>query len=325
MKNGKNHVYHTLNPEGGCEGSLDISDYVKEDMNVNVMMLDDAVGIAFSANSWMLWVMFDPELEGANDQCSLGRHESIVSWNERRAWWVQREAGSVLWVQVKSSWRSGIAYTEAFDQARLPTYVLSSTYQTNVFCNYAVCYGIRILKPEYLHYLLAAADASWKQVADSQDSFSLPDETSPDFAPEINDSVTAGRRDLKLWLPDPARPTLFKGWKVLALRANIVRPNMSFWPHNADYSTGYSGEEMVNCYGRWIWRFGCHDTSSSLIERLCRSDRQVVTKCRSYRKQRARYHWIILLQSAGSYEDRGLEGSSRGHLWKVRSTEVADW
>lgn len=116
----------------------------------------------------------------------------------------------------------GVSYTEAFDTVKEPNFVLSQTYHTSQACNYAVCLGIRILLPVYLHSLLASIDASWKQVADNQDSFKFPDETSDDFAPRLGEKIPVTRYDIKHWLPDVSRRTIFSGWKVLALKAKGV-------------------------------------------------------------------------------------------------------
>lgn len=109
-----------------------------------------------------------------------------------------------------------------------PTYVLSPTYQASQSCSYAVCYGVRILTPTYLRALLGAIASSWKQVADSQDSFTFPNELAEEFQPDFDAKLQKYRRGkpdnpFGAWLPDPTRRQMFAGWNILLLRGDVVR------------------------------------------------------------------------------------------------------
>ncbi|ORY23559.1 hypothetical protein BCR39DRAFT_549174 [Naematelia encephala] len=130
-----------------------------------------------------------------------------------------------------------ISYTLAFDINDKPTYVLSPALRNNPDCNYAVCYAIRILLPLYLDTLISRLNACWRKIADSQDSFSLPDADETRFQPALDPAVQNIRSDVEQWLPHEARPTLFRGWKVLGLRAKITPPEKRYLQAmGADYS-----------------------------------------------------------------------------------------
>ncbi|WWC85414.1 uncharacterized protein L201_000277 [Kwoniella dendrophila CBS 6074] len=111
-----------------------------------------------------------------------------------------------------------IAWTQSFDTTSKPSLVLSATCKANVDCNYAVCYGVRILLPSYLHAILNRLKACWKKMADSQDSFDLPDQDLEEYQPDIDNTLPAARQERRVWLPDPNRETLFSDWKILGLR-----------------------------------------------------------------------------------------------------------
>ena len=115
-----------------------------------------------------------------------------------------------------------ISQTAEFDTVSLPTCVLSTAYKANPDCNYAVCYGVRILLPAYLDALVAKCAASWKLVADSQDSFDMPDEEDPQFQPPLDPSLANARMDVNSWLPDKNRRHLFAGWQILGLKGSRV-------------------------------------------------------------------------------------------------------
>nr|XP_018266236.1 uncharacterized protein I303_00211 [Kwoniella dejecticola CBS 10117]OBR88394.1 hypothetical protein I303_00211 [Kwoniella dejecticola CBS 10117] len=112
-----------------------------------------------------------------------------------------------------------IAWTQSFDISARPSIVLSAQFRSNIECNYAVCFGIRIVTPSYLHALIGRFKICWKKMADSQDSFTLPDQESEEYRPDFDTALPASRNDPQAWLPDPSRETLFKEWKVLGLRA----------------------------------------------------------------------------------------------------------
>ncbi|WVF66616.1 hypothetical protein IAT40_001356 [Kwoniella sp. CBS 6097] len=114
--------------------------------------------------------------------------------------------------------RHCVAWTQTFDVDHRPTYVLSPLYKSNADCNYAVCYGIRIVQPSFLEALISRIRACWKKMADYQDSFTLPDEEDDAFQPELDGGLSVSRKDVRCWLPDKKRQTLFKGWKVVGLR-----------------------------------------------------------------------------------------------------------
>ncbi|OCF42159.1 hypothetical protein I317_04010 [Kwoniella heveanensis CBS 569] len=111
-----------------------------------------------------------------------------------------------------------IAWTKIFDIENRPTYVLSPLYKSNADCNYAVCFGIRIVQPSFLEALISRIWACWKKMADYQDSFTLPDEEDDAYQPELDGGLPASRKDVRCWLPNKKRQTLFKGWKVMGLR-----------------------------------------------------------------------------------------------------------
>jgi hypothetical protein len=91
-----------------------------------------------------------------------------------------------------------------------------------VDCNYAVCYGVRILLPLWLEALVGRLNACWKQVADSADSFGLPDETESRFQPQLDTVMPNNRKDTSLWQPDEKRCTMFKGWTIMGLKGKAV-------------------------------------------------------------------------------------------------------
>ncbi|WVR03162.1 hypothetical protein IAU60_000152 [Kwoniella sp. DSM 27419] len=111
-----------------------------------------------------------------------------------------------------------IAWTQTFDLANRPTYVLSPTLKANADCNYAVCFAIRILLPSFLEALLSRLKSCWKKMADHQDSFMLPNEEDPIYQPELDTALPASRKDKEKWAPDPRRETLFQGWTIMGLR-----------------------------------------------------------------------------------------------------------
>ncbi|WRT63291.1 uncharacterized protein IL334_000196 [Kwoniella shivajii] len=111
-----------------------------------------------------------------------------------------------------------IAWTQSFDTNSRPTIVLSSSYRSNVECNYAVCFAVRILLPSYLSAVINRLKVCWKKMADFQDSFSMPDQDAEEFQPDYDGVLPASRKERKAWLPDENRLTLFEGWKILGLR-----------------------------------------------------------------------------------------------------------
>lgn len=117
---------------------------------------------------------------------------------------------------------AGIPWTPAFDTNHIPDFVFSNTYKANPECNYAVCYGVRILLPDYLRQIVVRLGTCWKQRADGEDSFKLPDVESEQYRPPFDDSLQGFRKNLESWLPDDRRPTMFKGWKILVLRSKAV-------------------------------------------------------------------------------------------------------
>ena len=115
-------------------------------------------------------------------------------------------------------WSSGISWTQTFDPSSPPNYVLSSVFRSSPECNYAVCYAVRILLPSYLRATLDRLSACWKKVADSQDSFTLPNELDPVYEPKLDTGLLNSRTVVDAWLPDERRKILFAGWKVKVLR-----------------------------------------------------------------------------------------------------------
>lgn len=116
----------------------------------------------------------------------------------------------------------GISYTLAFDTDSPPAVVLSPTFRAVNDLSYAVCYGIPILKPEYLIYLFDKLVGSWKKIVDSQDSFTLPGPAMQELQPTLDEKLPVARKAVHAWLPDPSRRELFKGWNILALRGKGV-------------------------------------------------------------------------------------------------------
>lgn len=116
----------------------------------------------------------------------------------------------------------GVSHTAAFDTEQLPNYVLSPAYKSNSDCNYAVCFGVRILAPPFLQALLGRLASCWKKQADHVDSWSLPNEEAPEFQPELDKTLPKSRLDVAYWLPDPRRRTLFQGWRILGLKTEKV-------------------------------------------------------------------------------------------------------
>lgn len=89
-------------------------------------------------------------------------------------------------------------------------------------CNYACCYGVRILQPEYLRDIVRRLGSCWKPRADAEDSFRLPDTENEKYRPTFDTTLQAFRCNYDSWNPDPRRPTIFKGWKILVLRSKQV-------------------------------------------------------------------------------------------------------
>jgi hypothetical protein len=118
----------------------------------------------------------------------------------------------------------GIPWSPAFDTDRIPDFVISSTYKANPECNYAVCYGVRILLPEYLREIVGRLGGCWKNRADGEDSFKLPDVEDEKYTPAFDTALQAFRANTESWRPDPRRPTMFRGWKILVLRSKAVCP-----------------------------------------------------------------------------------------------------
>ena len=116
----------------------------------------------------------------------------------------------------------GVSWTQAFDINNKPHFVLSSTYKSSLDCNYAVCFGIGILLPSYLNELVDRLRACWKKVADSQDSFVLPNAAGEVFQPKLDPALPKSRSDAKCWLPDPRRADIFRGWCMMGLRGKVV-------------------------------------------------------------------------------------------------------
>lgn len=118
----------------------------------------------------------------------------------------------------------GIPWSPSFDTERIPDFVFSNTYKANPECNYAVCYGVRILRPEYLREIVGRLGGCWKTRADGEDSFKLPEVEDAKYRPEFDTALQSFRANLESWLPDSRRPTLFRGWKILVLRSKAVGP-----------------------------------------------------------------------------------------------------
>ncbi|WWD22759.1 hypothetical protein CI109_107252 [Kwoniella shandongensis] len=117
-----------------------------------------------------------------------------------------------------------IAWTQAFEINNRPDYVLSTYLRSSLDCNYAVCFGVPIVLPSFLEALIGRLHACWKKMADSQDSFTLPDENEyqPEFDPHPSTALPASRKERRTWLPDKSRETLFSGWKVMGLRGRVA-------------------------------------------------------------------------------------------------------
>ena len=116
----------------------------------------------------------------------------------------------------------GISYTQQFEPETPPNIVLSTTYRASTDCNYAVCFGVRILVPAYLQAILMRLSSCWKKVADSQDSFMLPDQEEQAFQPELDSALPNVRSSVECWVPDQGRKTLFSDWRIMGLRAKTV-------------------------------------------------------------------------------------------------------
>lgn len=114
----------------------------------------------------------------------------------------------------------GISYTSQFDETSPPDLVISEELRPNDENNMAVCFGIRIVKPNYIQALLARFTKCWKRTAaDSQDSFCLPDAASEIFQPPLrSENLKPIRNSLAAWLPDPERKNMFAGWTIFGLK-----------------------------------------------------------------------------------------------------------
>jgi hypothetical protein len=117
---------------------------------------------------------------------------------------------------------AGIHHTTTVEEEALPNIVISPEFKSTPTLNYAVCYAIRILTPGYLHAILIRLNACWKQAADHQDSFALPNVESKEYEPSLNPDLPHVRKDIEAWSPDKRNRNLFKGWKVLGLKGKSV-------------------------------------------------------------------------------------------------------
>ncbi|KAK8844689.1 hypothetical protein IAR55_006538 [Kwoniella newhampshirensis] len=130
--------------------------------------------------------------------------------------------------QVKETlWSYCIPWTLAFEVNDRPNYVLSTYLRSNLDCNYAVCYGVPIVVPTFLEAVIGRLRACWKKMADSQDSFSLPDQDDPhrfqpEFDPTPTSALPASRKEKRNWQPERSRETLFQGWKTMGLRGRVA-------------------------------------------------------------------------------------------------------
>ncbi|EIW73239.1 hypothetical protein TREMEDRAFT_59407 [Tremella mesenterica DSM 1558] len=158
--------------------------------------------------------------------------------------------------------RHCLAHTLAFDPSNKPTFVLSQTYCATPHCNYAVCYGIRILLPIYLEALLAKCNACWKKVADSQDSFALPPEEDPRFQPPLDPNLPNVRASVECWLPDPGRSALFEGWSIMGLRA-----------------------ERPPTEKRWLTAMGAKYTDIDIVSHPVSSGQDVIDRLKSWSEE----------------------------------------
>ncbi|WWC67234.1 uncharacterized protein I206_101141 [Kwoniella pini CBS 10737] len=197
-KSGAYGVIRTLTPTDTADvGSFDREDYVVDEIADSqgcFLEKESVCGIKISEGLWFTaeWREFSIQYDKMKDESAEVR-------------------------QLLTQYC--IAWTQTFDTSSRPTLVLSALYRSNVECNYAVCFGIRILTPSYLHAFISRLKACWKKMADSQDSFALPDRDAEAFQPEFDNALPTSRKDPQVWLPDEKRETLFKGWKFLGLRA----------------------------------------------------------------------------------------------------------
>ena len=113
-------------------------------------------------------------------------------------------------------------HLSTFEETSPPDLVISPSYKSSTSTNYAVCYGVRIVLPFYLQTLQGRFNACWKKVADSQDSFELPDQELDEFQPGLDAALPNTRRGVECWAPDKRRRNLFKGWKIFGLRPKVV-------------------------------------------------------------------------------------------------------
>lgn len=142
----------------------------------------------------------------------------------------------------------GIPHLSTFDETSNPDLVISPSYKSSTPTNYAVCYGVRILLPEYLYTLQDRLTACWKKVADNQDSFGLPDQDLVEFQPALDASLPNTRRGVECWMPDRRRKNLFKGWKIFGLRPKVVSWGQAF----VQAITEFSFRERNGICWRWV-------------------------------------------------------------------------
>ena len=117
---------------------------------------------------------------------------------------------------------SGVSWTAVFQPTDPAEIVVSGAYKSSQDCYFAVCYGLPIVSEQWLYTLENRFRACWKKVADSEDSFSLPDAQDERFRPPLDPSLRNTSATLGFWIPRPGNRTLFNGWHVIGLKTTKV-------------------------------------------------------------------------------------------------------
>lgn len=120
-----------------------------------------------------------------------------------------------------------MSWTLQFQQDDLPTIVVSGQFKSSPDCYFAVGYGVPIVSEQWLYNLTNRLRACWKKIADSVDSFTLPDSADPALRPPYDPSLRNAPANPGFWITRPANRTLFVGWRVVGLKAARVSSKRS--------------------------------------------------------------------------------------------------
>lgn len=115
----------------------------------------------------------------------------------------------------------GVSYTSTeFPRDNLPNVVITPSYRGSISCYHAIVFGIPMASLEWLTMLNARLRRCWKKVADSEDSFSVPDVDDPGYRPTFDPTAFKGvQTKPEFWYPPrPENHAMFADYSVVVLR-----------------------------------------------------------------------------------------------------------